>query len=564
MGCMPSVIQGDRTVPLESRGWTLLVSLESIIIWPHGWDAELSRKPFRVIPLALSHRRNARIQWTRPEVIVLAIPALAKLLLHLFAANGYGFNGDELYYLACSEHLDWGYVDQPPLSILLLSFQRVALGDSMLSIRLLPAIAGALTVFLTGLLARRMGAAPFGQLLAGVSALVAPAYLAVHHMFSMNAFDVLFWTSAVYLIVCILDGGKPSLWLCFGLIVGLGFENKISILFLCFGIAVGLLLTKERKILLSRCLLAGAALALLLMLPNIIWQVTHGWPTLEFMANAKSKKMIALSPLSYLAEQLMLMQPATLLLWGTGLIALLFLPALSRYRAFGWCYLAILGVFIMQGGKPYYLIPIYPVLFAAGSITLERLLTRPWRRSAAVVVLLALGTVTAPLGLPLLPVDDAVAYIQTLGMRPSSGERYAEGRLPSFFANMFGWEKLAATVDTVYRSLPPEDRSQCGVLGMNYMQAGAIDFYGRKYDLPPAIAGHNSYYMWGTHGYSGDVVIVMGSSAKSLYKYFEQVTECARFRDENIQPIHNDLPIFIARRPKVPLESILAAFKEYI
>jgi hypothetical protein len=513
---------------------------------------------------ASSHNGHALKQWARPEVLVLVLPALAKLLLHLFAVNGYGLHGDELYYLACSNHLDWGYVDQPPLSIFLLSCERMVFGDSLLSIRLLPAVAGALTVLLTGLLARRMGAAPFGQLLAGISALVAPVYLAVHHIFSMNAFDTLFWTCGLYLLVGSIDGGKPSLWLWFGLAVGLGFENKISILFLCFGAAVGLLLTRQRKILLSPWILAGAGLALLLMLPNIVWQASHDWPTLEFMANAKARKMIALSPLSYMVEQLLLMQPATVLLWGTGLLSLFFLPAFSRYRAFGWSYVAIFSLFVIQGGKPYYLVPMYPVLFAAGAISVERWLKQRWLRTAVVAFLLATGSVTAPMGLPLLPVEHTVMYLQALGLRPSSGERHAEGTLPSFFANMFGWETLAATVDTVYRSLPPGDREQCGILGMNYMQAGAIDFYGRKYNLPHCVAGHNNYYLWGTGEYSGEVMIVMGTSAGKLRTYFDEVTECARFRDNYIQPNHNDLPIFVVRRPKQPLASVLAAYREYI
>jgi hypothetical protein len=499
-----------------------------------------------------------------PEILILLIPAALKLLIQLLAVNGYGLHGDELYYLACSDHLDWGYVDQPPFSILLLHIERAIFGDSLLSIRLLPALAGFFTVLLTGLLARRMGAGIFGQLLAGLCSLVAPVYLAVHHFFSMNAFDTLFWLVAVYLIIRIIDEGMPRLWVWFGLATGLGCQNKIGVLFLGFGILIGLLLTKQRRLLFTRWIWLGALVAVLVILPNIIWQIVHGWPTLEWIANARRQKMVALPLPAFLREQIILMQPLTVLIWGTGLISLLLHPRLTRYRSLAWCYLVVLAVFVADGGKPYYLVPIYPVLFAAGAIAIEQWLAKRWMRTAIAVVLLGAGVLTAPLGMPLLQVDSFIRYQDAIGLRPSSGERHAEGKLPSFFASMFGWQKLVAMVDTVYRWLPQEDRGKCGVFCQNYMQAGAIDFYGRQRGLPHAICGHNSYWLWGMGGYTGDVLIVLGSDAEDLQIYFEEVTERARFRDEYIQPIHNDLPIFVVRKPKQRLAALWPRTKEYI
>ena len=265
-----------------------------------------------------------------PQILILLIPAGIKFFIHLFAAHGYGLGGDELYYLACSDHPDWGYVDQPPLSLFLLHIERVLFGDSALSIRLLPALCGFFTIFLTGLLARRMGAGVFGQLLAECCALVAPVYLALNHIFSMNAFDVLFWLAALYLMVCIIGGGKPALWVWFGLVMGLGFENKISVLFLGFGLVVGLMVTKQRRLLFTRWAWLGAIVAALLMIPNIIWQISNNWPTIEWINNARTHKMIALSLPSFLFEQIILMQPLTLLIWGTGLVCLLIHPDLNK------------------------------------------------------------------------------------------------------------------------------------------------------------------------------------------------------------------------------------------
>lgn len=511
--------------------------------------------PLRTDP---SHRRIA------PETLLLLIPAAVKLLIHLLAVRGYGLHGDELYYLACSEHLDWGYVDQPPLSMLLLHIQRMILGDSLLSIRLLPAVCGALTVLLTGLLARRMGAGMFGQLLSEICALIAPVYLAENHFFSMNAFDVLFWLAALYIMVCMVDGGKPALWIWFGACMGIGFENKISVLFLSFGIGIGLILTKERRLLFTHWIWLGALVAVLLILPNILWQIAYGWPTIEWIANARAQKMIAMSAPAYFIEQITLMQPLTLLVWGTGFLSLLLYPPLSRYRSLGWCYLAVFAVFVLQGGKPYYLAPIYPLLFAAGAIVIERWLGRAWMRITFAVILLGAGALTAPLGLPLLPVESFIRYQNAIGLRPSSGERFAEGKLPSFFASMFGWKNLVSVVATVYRSLPPEDQARCGVFCPNYAIAGAIDFYGKECSLPHAISGHNSYWLWGMRGYTGDVLIVIGGNAGDLKERFGDVSERARIRNEYVQPIFDDIPVFVVRKPKTPPAQLWPGVKHYI
>ncbi|MCB9769396.1 MAG: glycosyltransferase family 39 protein [Candidatus Omnitrophica bacterium] len=184
---------------------------------------------------------------------------MAKLVLHLLSARGYGIHGDELYYIGCGDRLDWGYIDQPPFSILLLRLQRAVFGDSLLALRILPALAGSLTVLLAGLLARRMGARVFGQYLTEICVLVAGVYLSLNHHFSMNAFDILFWLIALHLVVRIIDGGQPFLWVWLGLVVGLGLWNKLSILFLCVGLSVGLMLTKERRSLHRPWLWAGLA-----------------------------------------------------------------------------------------------------------------------------------------------------------------------------------------------------------------------------------------------------------------------------------------------------------------
>jgi len=499
-----------------------------------------------------------------PDLAVLLVPALFKLVLHLVTTKGYGLHGDELYYLACSDHLAWGYVDHPPLSVAILKIFRLILGDSYFSIRLLSALAGCATVLLTGLLARRLGAGRYGQLLASVSAIVAPLYLGIGHIFTVNALDLVFWVAAFHVMFSILSGGPARNWVWLGVISGLGVQNKVNMLFLGFALVAGLVLSSQRRLLLTRGPWLGGLVAGILVLPQIAWQIANGWPTLEFIHNAQTQKNVALPLLDFIKDQIILVNPLTFPLWAAGLFLLLFHSRARSYRALGWCYLVLVALFATQGGKPYYLGPVYTLLFAAGAVAAELAVLRSWLRAFLLILLLAGGAALAPLALPILPVDSFIRYSRALGIRPSNVEHSEEGDLPSFFANMFGWDKFAEVVHSVYQSLPPDDQKRCAIFGHNYMQAGAIDYYGRRLGLPRALAGHNSYWLWGFGNQSNEVMIIIGGRREDHAKSFDEVEQKAVFRDPYIQPIHSNQPIFVVRKPKRSLAEIWPLIRFYI
>src|SRR6266540_2051259 len=193
-----------------------------------------------VIPAATQKRSGS-------ELALIVVFSAAALLVHVPTNARYGYFRDELYYIACGRHLAFGYVDQPPLSVLLLRLSQLLLGDSLFAIRLLPALVGAAIVALTGIIAREIGGRRWAIALACAGSLCALFYLAVGNFFSMNAFEPLFWMGAVYLLVRIINGGSPTLWLWLGVVLGLGLENKHSTAFFVAGILVGLLLTSERR-----------------------------------------------------------------------------------------------------------------------------------------------------------------------------------------------------------------------------------------------------------------------------------------------------------------------------
>jgi hypothetical protein len=504
----------------------------------------------------------------RSDLAILALIASAKFVFHLATSQGYGIFRDELYYIACSEHLALGYVDQPPLSILLLWIARRTLGDSLLAIRLLAALAGALSVFVAGLIARQLGGRRGAQVLAALAVFFAPVFLAFAHFFSMNVFDLLFWTVLELLAVRILWRDEPRLWVVFGVVAGLGLQNKYSVAFLVFGLAVGLLLTPQRRHLRSPWLWLGAGLAALIFLPHLWWQVQTGWASLEFMRRATAEKNLPVAPLAFAAQQLLLLNPLLFPLWLTGLLALLLALSLARVRALGWAYVAVFVLFVTQRAKVYYLAPIYPVLFAAGAVTLERVgARRAWRWAvpAAAALAVVAGLVSLPLAVPVLPVERFLAYQRALGVSPPQMERNPRGALPQVFADMHGWSELVDTVARVYERLPAAARPRAVVLVNNYGEAGAIDFLGRARGLPRAISGHNNYWLWGPGDLrADDTVIAVGPSREQLLDAFEQVDRVDTVRCEYCMPFENDLPVHLARGLRKPLPELWQRLKKFI
>ncbi len=505
----------------------------------------------------------------RGDNAILASLALAKLLVHL-ATNlfgGYGIFRDEFYYIACSKQLAWGYVDQPPFSIALLWLNRQLIGDSLFALRLLPAVAGAATVFLAGLITRKLGGARFAQVLASASALGAPLLLGMNGYYSMNAFDILFWTLAFYLIVLIAENAAPKYWLFLGIVLGLGLLNKIGVLWLGAGLLLGLLLTVHRRRLLERGPWLAAAIAFLLFLPHLVWQVANHFPTLEFIRNATGEKYAASSAASIFLEQALNMNPQTLVFWLPGLVYFLVARPVRRWRILPVTYLAVFAVLVVNGSsKAEYLGPMFPMLFALGAAALERFIVRfkwRWLKPVTLVPLLLSGVAIAPLALPVLPIEGYIAYAQALGMAPSTPEKKELGRLPQHYADCFGWEKMVQAVAAAYETLSTEEKAKCAILANNYGEAGAIDFYGPKYGLPRAISGHNNYWLWGPHGATGEVLIRLGGSAEALKESYAVVIPTGVFHDDFCMPYENNMTVWVLKNRRSPLTADWDEFKHY-
>jgi len=492
----------------------------------------------------------------------LIVPGAIFVLL-VAASSVDGFFRDEFYYLACTRHLAWGYVDQPPLSIALLWIIRGVFGESLLVLRIATALAAAVAVWLTGSIARRMGAGPFGELLATIGFGLVPRVLAVGSFYSMNVFELLAWTAGVRALIDTIERPSNLRWILLGVLLGLGLENKISVLWLGGGIAAGLLLTPHRRLLLTPGPWIATAVAAVLFLPHVLWQISYGWPTLEFIRNASRDKMQVNTPVAFLLDQVRNMHPLTLPIWGAGLVALLFSSRLKAYRMLGIIFLTVLAILIAnRTSRSVYLLPAYPALFAAGGVWWEsRVRGRGLRATMAIVLTLGLSA-TIPLAIPVLPVDRYVRYSAALGVAPDTEERTALGRLPQFFADRQGWDRFVARIEDVWRQLPADDQHRAVVMTGNYGEAGAIERLAGSRGLR-AISGHNNYWLWGPDGATGDVLIVLTRNRARLDQLFTSVEQRSETECGDCMPYENHLPIYVCRGLKTPLVQLWPSVKHY-
>ncbi len=501
---------------------------------------------------------------TSGTAIVLTI-ATGKLIFHLLTAARYGIFRDEMYYLACAEHLAWGYVDQPPLIVGIAWIARHAFGDSLLGLRLLPAIAGALLVWLAGMLAREMGGGRFAQALAALAVAVTPIYLVLHHWLTMNAFEPLIWMACAWCILRAVNTGDARYWLGFGVLTGIGLETKYSIGLFVIGVVVGLLLTPHRRFLFTRWFWFGAAAALAIFLPNLIWLATHHFPFLELMRNVRtSGRDVVRAPLAFIGDQAFIMNPVSFPLWAGGLGWLLWSTKGRRYAVIGWTFAAVLILLIALKGKNYYAVPVYPMMFAAGAVAFEQITAAraAWTRWTYAALLFAAAAIIAPTVSPILPPEAFLRYEKAIGLEPVQIEHQPTGPLPQYFADEFGWEDMTREVARVYYSLPPEDRARTAIFANNYGEAGAIDFYGPRYGLPKAICGHQNYWFWGPRDYTGDIVIVLGSSGRGDREHFESVQAAGRVTNPySIRYEH--FTIFLCRGLKTTLRDAWPGLKRW-
>ena len=514
--------------------------------------------------------------------------ALVKLAIQIIGnvlaqRAGYGIFRDEMYYLMLGRHLAFGYVDEPPMIALAARLTDVTVGfRHMWSLRLLPALAGAVKVFLTGALVWAMGlSSPSGSrkaaaALAMLGVTVAGVFLGIDSFLSMNAFEPVFWMPCALALIRIVQEhdipGREHVvrfwWIVLGVSAGLGLENKANEVFFLVAALITLLAMPQRRILASRWFALALGLIVLLALPNLLWQIHYHWPTLEWLRGvAHSNKDVKLPPLQFLVGQLMMLTPWTAGIWVTGVVWLLVARRERPLRFLGVLYLVFLAMMLLLHAKDYYLAPIYPIYFAAGAMCLlppDRMSVMRRVRVGGYAVLLVVGFVlTVPFSIPVLPPQRLVAWEKTMHFAPRDSENHDATILPQFYADRFGWHEMVEKVARIYNSLPPQERAVTGIYTGNYGEASALNLFGPEYGLPVAISGHQAYWLWGPHGYTGqEMIIINGATLASMKPFYQSCTIEARMDNPLSMPWEKG-PIFLCHGRKGTYEADWKDFRYY-
>jgi 4-amino-4-deoxy-L-arabinose transferase-like glycosyltransferase len=442
---------------------------------------------------------------------------------------------------------------------------RALFGDSLFGLRLVPALVDGIVVVMAGLIARELGGRRFAQAFAALCTAGA-AYLIEGHLAGPTIYDLLAWTLVSFLVIRVLRPGDQRLWLAVGIVAGVGLEAKETILFLVGGLGVGLVAAGRARLLRSPWLWAGAGIALALWAPNLAWQVAHHWPTLEMDRNLRREHSGLGYALKYPVLQILAVGILVAPVWIAGLWALWRRERFRPWRAFAvaWAVLFVL-LWIVVPDRFYYMAPLYVVLLAAGSVVTEDAVAgqtgflratpkrRPllWRsKGAAVAIALAGSILFLPLALPVLTPSE-LGRVQLQNVNYNLGET-------------IGWPQFVASVDRVWRSIPPEQRRSTVIVASNYGEAGAIDEYGPRFGLDRVYSGHNSYWWWGPPSPSRGTTISIGYDRAALTPYFSSVELAMRFRNPwGVEDDEWNAPIWICTGQRVPWPPIWGTFKNY-
>lgn len=477
----------------------------------------------------------------------------------------YGLFHDECYYWVGAKRLSLGYVDHPPLAPWLLAGFTALLGDGRLPFVLAPALCFAGTVLIGGMLAQRMGASGFGQMLAGLCVGVTPFNLVAFSFYSANAPEILLWSACTFLLVELIRTGNDRLWLAIGAIAGLGLLNKHTFALLAAGIAMGIVATPLRAQLLRRWIWLGVAIAFLLALPNLVWNALNGWPSLAFYRSRPAIDLDA-TPLEALELQVVGANPVNVLFWLPGVFFILFSRKARPYLPLAIAFSTLFVVILVSGQRRADRIAgIYPVVLAAGAAFWDQWSGRGRAavRAVLTVAVLAFGALVVPATLPVLSPQAVGKYFEALGEKPNIETSDLGQAIPLYLMGRLEWERFADEVVEVWEALPPGERERAVVLAPHWLFGSVVQYHGRNAGLPPVVAPHNAYWFWREDAAGRDVVLSVAIPRDVLARYFDEVREVAVFRCAYCATYRRDMPILVATGPVRPLEELLTEWRHF-
>ena len=490
---------------------------------------------------------------------------LVKIGLNLTAISKFGFQRDELLHFALAGHLDWGYIEVPPVIALLGKISLVIFGDSVFAARIFPTLCSGLIILLSGLTAVELGGKKLAVALTCLALIFSPAFAASDYLFEPVVFDQLWWVLSVWLLIKYCNTLSVKYLYFLGVAIGFGLLTKYTMGFFAAALALGILASNQRKLFLNRHTIAGILLALLIFLPNLTWQFQHSFPVFTQMAALKTEQLDQLKPSGFILQQLV-DNGVALFLWLPGFALLLISPLFRKFQFVAFAFLLIFAFFLSMNGKNYYLFGVYPALFAAGGVAFERWLKTS--RLALRVALVACFTIPNffifPIALPILSLKQTIAVI-------GAGQNnfpflnfvvlWDDNQVHPITQNygvMLGWDELTERVAKVWQSLSPDQQQRTQIFADNYGEASALSYYGKQYHLPTVVSLDSSFDLWAPAELNGEYIIYVdeqkGRNVAKLQPFLESCIPIGRV--ENPLSIENGTKIFLLVHPKQTLNEL--------
>ncbi len=520
---------------------------------------KVSRVAKRLEPSAQYNRGRFKPRSFSSTTALLAYIALTNFIFHMLFATNYGYFRDELYYIVSgTQHLSLGYVDFPPLIAYVAALLNLISKDSLISIHVVPALNEAILVFVAGMITRELGGGKKAQVLAAISTFASLGFLVFGSLFTPDSFDSLWWSLLAYLVIRIIKRKEPKLWVLAGLVAGIGLLTKLTIFFFVAALLVSFLaIPSSRKYLRSKWIAIGALLSIAFILPVIYWNSINGWPTIQFYQEFRGD-VTGGGPLNFFTTQLAIISFLNAPIFVLGLYFYLKSKEGSGLRALGLAYLLLYAFMTILNMKTYYLMPIYPMLFAGGAILIEKSsFTKKgflrWLGSKPFVAcLIIVGMLIAPIAVPILSPQTLIKYY--------GASDYYSNPLP----DRYGWSGMVTNLSKAVDPLPASVRNQACVFTSNYGEASAVNFFGPSLGLPKAISGHNNYYVWGPDSCTGQVLITIGVSLPTLQEAYKNITTLTTLKCQYCISYEQILPVYLCMNPNfTSLASLWPAVRHY-
>lgn len=488
--------------------------------------------------------------------IILFLSAI-KLIIHLVGNRNYGFHRDELLHLSVSENLDWGYFEFPPFIAFVGKIAHFAFGYSLSGVRFFSTLAGIGILILCMFIAKELGGKSKAVLFSGFLILAFLPFYRNHTLFQPVAFDQFFWTLGFYFLVKYFNTRNIKFLYFLGITASLGLLNKYTFLIWILGVFIGLLSFDKAKIFIKKEIYLSALLAIFIILPNLIWQYNHHFPVLMHLQKLKESQLDKIGPFDFILEQIK--HPFTFIASLIGLFGFFIDSDLKKYKAIGISVISIFFIMWIMQSKAYYFFAIYPVLFAAGAVKIEKLLYRkPKWIYVIIAVLVLLEFPFIPKDIPVLPIEHYISY---LDIKPDNNGHY---KLTSDYADMFGWEEQVKDVSDVYYSLSASERANCVILAGNYGEAGALKIIGEKYKLPNPICSNGSFWLWGPGNPKATIYISIGVNKTIIESVFQDYKLIKMVKHKYAIEEENNIPIFLCYKPKVEISKIWPTLESHV